>query len=364
MRQDPAQKKASTAPLLVAALALVGASLAPAGVNALEPLPPATAALLARIRPDKPPEKLTQETHFVVSDELRPDQFREAVTGLGGAYVGVGTDQNYTMAAWARPEVMILLDFDQIVVDLHRVYGLAFARCADTPCFIDFWSPEKRPGILELIKESYADPRMRRRVSAAYRMGQKRVHRRLLKLKKVYSWLKVPHFLTHQAQFDYLKAMFATGRVFMVRGDLTADVTMRDLAGALRGAGLVTRVLYISNCEMYFKYSKPYRKNIRRMPVDERSVLLRTRAWRQWVREGKKPLHYLYVVQAYENFRGWLRHRSVKSIKQLIPYSVLKPGVLYYEINETLAQRRERLRAERRAARLKSRAGKKRRASP
>jgi hypothetical protein len=40
----------------------------------------------------------------------------------GGAYLGVGSDQNYTVAAAARSELMFLSDIDRSVVDLHRVY--------------------------------------------------------------------------------------------------------------------------------------------------------------------------------------------------------------------------------------------------
>ena len=336
--------RVSTAAVMVALPLLL-----PGVVSALEPLPAETAAVFRGISPDEPPEKLTQDTHFVVSDELRHDQFRDAVNGLGGVYIGVGTDQNYTMAAWVRPEIMVLLDFDQVVVDLHRVYSIAFTRCDDAACFIQFWAEQNRPEVLKLLKEAYPDLHQYRKVKSAFRMGQKKVHRRLSKLKQVYSWLKVPHFLTHQGQYDYLRDMFNAGRVFMVRGDLTADVTMRQLAGALKKTNMTARVLYISNCEMYFNYNLLYRKNIWRMPIDGKSVILRTRPWREWVRNGKGKMHYLFVLQGYENFSSWLRNRSVKTVKQLVPYRALKKGKLYLEINETLAQRRAKLRELRKA---------------
>ena len=322
-----------------AALMITVALLAPAPAAALDPLPPGAASLLRAVKPDPPPEQLTQNTHFVVSDELRHDQFRQAITGLGGVFVGVGTDQNYSMAAWARPEVMVLLDFDRVVVNLHRVYRVAFLESADAEAFIKFWAEESLPLRTRLIEKHYADPKLRRQVLNAEQWGRARVHRRLLRLRKTYAWLKVPHFLNQKEQYDYLRAMWQAGRVFMVRGDLTAKRTMRQLAAALRGAGLTLRVLYISNCEMYFKYNNQYRRNMRRLPTDDRTVVLRTRAFREWARGGKGKLHYAYITQTHDNFRGWLADRRVKSMRQIVPYRWLKPGVLSLSVDDSPAGR-------------------------
>ena len=315
------------------------ALLLPGRAAALAPFPAEKAALLRAIKPDPPPAKLTQDTHFIVSDELRHDQFRQKIEGLGGAFVGVGTDQNYTMAAWARPEVMVMLDFDRVVVNLHRVYGVAFKESATAQAFIKFWAEENQDRVINLIKQHYPGKGLQRQVLNAERWGRKRVHQRLLKLKRTYTWLKVPHFLTHPRQYGYLRAMWRTGRVFMVRGDLTAKRTMRQLAASLRGAGLLLRVLYISNCEMYFKFDTQYRRNIRRQPTDERSLVLRTRAWREWVKEGKGPLHYIYVTQTHDNFRAWLADGRIKSMRQIVPFKLLKPGVLHLHLEDTPDQR-------------------------
>ncbi len=326
------------------------ALVAAAPAYALEPLPPGVASLLKAVRPDPPPAQLTRNTHYVVSDELRHDQFRESITGLGGAFVGVGTDQNYSMAAWARPEVMVLLDFDRVVVNLHRVYRVAFLESGDADAFIKFWKEDNVPERTRLIERHFKNPRLRRKVLNAERWGRGRVYKRLLRLRKTYSWLKVPHFLTHKEQYDYLRDMWRAGRVFMVRGDLTAKRTMRELAAALRGAGLTLRVLYISNCEMYFKYDSQYRRNMRRLPTDSRTVVLRTRAYREWAKEGKGKLHYAYVTQTHDNFRGWLADPRVRSMRQIVPYRRLKPGVLSLSVEDSPVQRLGPRRKHRKAA--------------
>ena len=47
-----------------------------------------------------------------VGNEDHLDLFRPAVKDKGGLYIGVGTDQNYLLGAWARAEALVLMDFD------------------------------------------------------------------------------------------------------------------------------------------------------------------------------------------------------------------------------------------------------------
>ena len=61
----------------------------------------------------------------IVSNEDNHFVWRAARLRAGGVYIGVGTDQNY-LAARARPEFMVLLDFDQVVVDLALLHGVIF----------------------------------------------------------------------------------------------------------------------------------------------------------------------------------------------------------------------------------------------
>src|SRR5262245_14183161 len=72
------------------------------------PIPEAWAAAFSAVRADRAPETIIRDTHYVVSNEDRPQAFRGAVRDRGGVYIGVGSEQNYVLAGWARPEVMVL----------------------------------------------------------------------------------------------------------------------------------------------------------------------------------------------------------------------------------------------------------------
>jgi formylglycine-generating enzyme len=271
--------------------------------GAITPLPAAWAERLAALRPDPPPEKLNRDSHFVVSDERYHRLFRDAVADRGGIYIGVGTDQNYTMAAWARPELLILLDFDQVIVDLHAVYRLAFLAATDTADFLALWSKDD-PRLPALIDAEWTDPVERRRYRKAWRAGRRNVPRRLGMQRRLMSKVDVPWFLSDEAQFRWVADMYRAGRVVAVRGDLTGELTMRDIAAAARDLGLPVRVLYLSNAETYFPiYPPSYRRNMAELPMDERSMVLRTYpTMPSW---SPDPL-YEYVIQSGPNFQRWM----------------------------------------------------------
>ena len=79
---------------------------------------------------DPPPPELVRDTHYIVSNESRQDLFKDSIAAHGGALLGVGSDQNYLLAGWSRPELLILFDFDQVVVNVHRVYRAFFLNAA------------------------------------------------------------------------------------------------------------------------------------------------------------------------------------------------------------------------------------------
>jgi sulfatase modifying factor 1 len=271
--------------------------------GAIAPLPAAWAERLAAVRSDPPPERLTRDSHFVVSDERYHRLFRDEVMDRGGIYIGVGTDQNYTMAAWARPELLILMDFDQVIVDLHAVYRLAFLAAADSADFLALWS-EGDPRLSALIDAAWPDPVERKRYHKAWRYGRRNIPRRLRMQRRLMTKAGVSWFLDDEAQFRWLADMYRAGRVVALRGDLTAELTVRDIATAARDLGLPVRVLYLSNAENYFRAFPPsYRRNMSELPMDERSMVLRTYpskpAW------SPDPL-YEYVVQSGANFQRWM----------------------------------------------------------
>ncbi|MCP4676354.1 MAG: hypothetical protein GY854_12745 [Deltaproteobacteria bacterium] len=284
----------------------------------LEPIPDSWKETFAALRPDPRPEKLTRNSHYWISDEKRHDLFQSAIADSGGVFIGLGTDQNYLMAAWARPEILILLDFDQMVVNLHYAFRVLFLN-AETPAeFVDMWSFERYEEVRDKIKQAYADrdKKFRRGVLQAFKVARRLVHARLRLIIKTYGKRGIPTFLSDKDQYQYIVRLFETGRVFPIRGDLTASNTVSDVAAAVKKLGLSIGTLYLSNAEQYFKYNgNSFRQNMLALPLDEKSVVIRTAGTRsKWSADGL----YEYIVQSGSNFHVWIGHPKTYTVWAIV----------------------------------------------
>ncbi|HOX46426.1 MAG TPA: hypothetical protein PK668_22675 [Myxococcota bacterium] len=299
-------------------LALVATCLAPPARSepapALAPLSAEEVAALAGVRADPPPEELSKGLHFIVSDEKRHYLFQPTVQDLGGVMIGLGTDQNYTLAGWARPELLVLLDFDQMVVDLHKVYRLVFLAAASPEEFLELWSFRKAKELRKLVTTAYPRKAEQKDIFFALNNSRATVAKNFKDVMERYRQVGVPMFLTAPDQYAHLRALFQADRVLMVRGDLTATRTLADLARVLKAQGRVVRALYLSNAEQYFNYTRAFRDNVLGLPYDERSWILRTRP---------RGFEYIYLAQRPDVLRAWLEDRRTWNVRVLAPRKLL-----------------------------------------
>jgi len=305
---------------------LLAIAMPPAAVRAqdadpvtrgLPPCPQALADALMAVPFDPLPKELSANSHFVVSDEKAHWLFHDAAKDRGGALMGVGTDPNYLMAGWARPEVLVLLDFDQVVVDVHAVYRLIFLNSPDPRSFVAAWSKLQAPVVEGWIAKAHPDEAARNRVLKAFRMSRNLVEWRLVGMIKAYKAQGVKTFLDDPVQYRYLVDLFRAGRVFAIRGDLTGTRAVRGVGKALSDAGVPLRVLYLSNAEKYFEFTKDYKANMRALPFDDRTVVLRTGGG--W--HGGPPSPdglYTYVVQPGAGFHAWMQDGVYASFPALM----------------------------------------------
>ncbi|MBM4398214.1 MAG: hypothetical protein FJ087_21315 [Deltaproteobacteria bacterium] len=303
--------------LLLASIA-PGAALADSVEAA--PAPADLVAAFSAIPPDPPPKELCADAHFVKSDEEAHWLFKGAVTGLGGVFVGLGTDQNYVMAGWARPDVLVPADFDQVVVDVHRLYGIAFLASPDATAFVRAWTAPELPAFEERVRRAFEDPAARARMLKALRYARPFVEMRLRWMLRAYRKHKVAFFLSDPDQYRFVASLWRANRVFPVRGDLTGDKAFAGIAAAASKAGLPVRALYLSNAEKYFDYNKGFNEAMRAMPFDDRSVVLRTAGgWHVPDPKGKDPDPlYIFLVQQGMDFKAWIRDVKPRGWKPLI----------------------------------------------
>jgi len=289
---------------------LAGAAPASAAAPRALPgaLPPAAAEAFRSLRPDPPPERLTLDAHFIVSDEKAHHVFRDLVADKGGVLVGLGTDQVYLLSGWARPDVIVALDFDQYVVDLHQVYRALFLAAPSPAAFEALWQKEAEAQVAAAIDAIEPDAKRAKWLKKVWARTLKRVQQRFRTVHRVQRQAGIPWYLSDADQYAWIRGLCQAGRVFAVRGDLLKDQAMRDVAAATRAAGLTVRVLYLSNAERYFRYNDDFAENVLALPFDEESMVVRTGGV-STLGADTADGHYLYYAMKGLDFRAWFDGR-------------------------------------------------------
>jgi hypothetical protein len=288
------------APIATTAPAAVPAKAAP---REEEPKRPTIAEVLAAIPEDPPPKKIIQETHYFVSNELTPESFRGQVKRRGGIYLGVGAEQNYLYAGWARAEVLIVADFDQWVVDVHFVHGLLMRHAPDPAAFVELWSAKQKERARELITAAVADPVARERILDLHRIAHRGVYAKLLHQRYGYRDRGIRTWLTSRKQYEHVAGLYERGHARALRGDFTGNLSLAGIAAAARQLELPVRTIYLSNVEDYFAYDGGLGRNLLAQPIDEQSILLRT-----WAVD---KTNYMYVAQRTADFHRWLQRPGI-----------------------------------------------------
>lgn len=276
-------------------------------------LPEQVSESLRSVEYDPIPESTTRGVHYWVSNENFHELYRPYVDDHGGIYLGVGTDQNYMIGAWARSPILIMMDFDEEIRNLHHIYGSVFRRAETTKAHMRAWEqPDK---LRAWLAEDFEGAR-RAKLEATLEDARFYVLARLRKIVKHSEERDVATFMTDQAQYDFVRQLWMNGRVIAVRGDLTADKTMVQIADALEEYGLTLGLMYVSNAEQYFDFTPQYRRNIIAQPFGEDSLILRTRPYKGLgvPEEGE----YHYNVQPGQHFSELLEESRTKNVLRML----------------------------------------------
>ena len=274
------------------------------------------------------------DMHFVVTNEERHDLYEPILQNLGGAYLGVGTNQNFEMIGWSRPKVVIMMDFDQMIVDMHHIYREAFLHAETPKEFIALWSEKNNEELLSLIKRAHPDLKDQSRIIHARNYAGKRVYRILRVTRRRYKKLGVKSYLDDQGQYDYLRSLYQKGHVIPLRVDLTGKTALRTIGDILKKHKIPVKVAYISNCEQYFEYTEDFRTNMRRLPIEDDSLVLRARVWREYLPGTKTPKgkqHYTFIYQPIKNFLVWLEQSRITDVKKMIRFPRINDRPVHFK---------------------------------
>jgi hypothetical protein len=266
--------------------------------------------------------------HYPTSNERRIEMFFPIIQNLGGVYLGVGTDQNLTLAAKAKSEFIFLMDFDPEIVKVNECHVFFLKQSKDYETFKNFWDRKYKQFTLKSIEDS--NEPTKDRIKAGYLLGIQAgmgVPERLQELNfmnKTFGFISFPH---SDEEYQYLRKMALENKIQTLDGDLTGEITIREISKSIQNSNFKLRLMYTSNAEEYFRFPKNFRINIQSLPIDEKSIIIRTitagtkNSW--GYPDGEKfpdnfPFHYNY--QKLDNMKKWMSLEKEFNIPYLLTH--------------------------------------------
>lgn len=248
----------------------------------------------------------------------------------GGAYIGVGPDQNFSYIAAIRPSIAFIIDIrrDNLLQHLmfkslfelaeNRLEYLCLLLGRHIPADAAAWMDRSIGELIEYVEgvEPNADEaelaqaavaaavvRLSIPVSEADLATIRRFHstfireglslrftshgRRPRPYYPTYRQLlletdlsgRQASYLADEASFQYLKSLQKRDLVIPVVGDLAGDHALVSIGDLLSERGIQVSALYTSNVEFYLMRAGTFDRfaeNLERLPRDEKSVIIRS----------------------------------------------------------------------------------------
>ncbi len=227
---------------------------------------------------------------YVTGNESQHFLFLPYLKNLGGGYMGVAADANYSFVAWARSRWVWLFDYDIVIVRLHHILK-AFIKASDSPAnFISLFKPGSIKKGTALIEKAYTDKKESKRMVFIYKSYREKLYKHYVKVSRKdkrygdFGWLRNPE------AYRYVRLLYQQNRIAILQADMLKDKGMRSIAASAKGLGTIVRIYYPSNAEEMWKFNDNYKKNVASLPFDERSVALRTIWQGYYTRWGVKTV--------------------------------------------------------------------------
>jgi len=264
----------------------------------------------------------------------------------GGAYIGVGPDQNFSYIALIHPSVAFMLDIRRDNMLEHLMYKSLFELSRNRfefllrlfgkpiPSDADAWSNRSIADILTYVNNAKVDSQT---VQATRRASNEKILKfgvpltlhdqevlqryrsafvsegldtRFSSLGRnnrsnypsfgqlILATDRDGHrasFLADERSFQYVRTMELTNKIIPVIGNVAGDKAVRAIGTYATEHGLKVSAFYLSNVEQYLMGRDggfdEYAKNVKSLPHDSTSVIIRSYF-------GRGPQHPLYVPGA------------------------------------------------------------------
>lgn len=248
----------------------------------------------------------------------------------GGAYIGVGPDQNFSYIAAVRPEIAFMIDIRRDNLLEHLMFKSLFAMARNRieylcllfgkplPRDVDRWTSKSIQELVDYVDATHTDPDLADSVQSAISQRVRRfgiplttldletiarirdafvrdsldlryssigraprpyhpTYRQLL-LERDRSGHQANYLATEDG-FQFVKAMEARDHIVPVVGNAAGEHALAAIGQLVAERGEKVSVLYISNVEQYLIRDggfPQFAENVKLLPRDHRSVMIRS----------------------------------------------------------------------------------------
>lgn len=275
----------------------------------------------------------------------------------GGAYIGVGPDQNFSYIARIRPNIAFMLDIRRDNLLHHFLLKSLFERARNrieylcllfgkpVPRDLERWDDVGIGELLAYIDTTASDDRrfertLREIAATAEGFGYPLSDGDLATISRFHetfyehgldlrftSYGRAPrayyptyrqllletnlegrqaNYLVEEEDFQFLKVMQVEDRIVPVVGDLAGDHALREIAAWLRENDERVSAFYTSNVEFYLMASGSFdrfARNVERLPRDSNSVIIRSYFGRGYPHPQSVPGYYsTQLLQSMDGF--------------------------------------------------------------
>jgi hypothetical protein len=265
-----------------------------------------------------------ETAYLTVVDTLR------RLGASGGAYLGVGPEQNFTYIAKIRPRIAFIVDIRRQAIIQHLMYKAVFHLSPDRVQFLSRLLSRPLPkdkapkpdapiqeivaffsqaatdektyaanlaAVRKTIEEEFQFPLSEGDLKSldyvyksfredgldiAYRMDDSRggyfpTLRDLILQTDLNN--KLGNFLAIAEDYDFVRNMHRKNLIIPVVGDFAGKKALRAVGDYLRKNGFTVTAFYTSNVEQYLFQNEvfaAFAENVRTLPIDDRSLFIRS----------------------------------------------------------------------------------------
>ncbi len=282
------------------------------------------------------------------------DKMRE-IGATGGAYIGVGPEQNFTYIAKIRPRIAFIIDIRRQAVIQHLMYKAVFHLSPTRPQFLarllskplpkesalksdasvnqllavfgkiaaddktytenlatirktiqeEFQLPlsEADQKSLEYVYKSFRDDGL----SIAYRVEGNWGYNAFPSLGEIIAQPdqngKQGNFLASVDDYEFVRGMHRKNLIIPIVGDFGGSKAITAVGAYLKKNGLTVTAYYTSNVEQYLFSSNvfaAFANNIKKLPLTDKSLFIRAVPGR-WPHPAQLPGHRLTTLLQFVN---------------------------------------------------------------